>query len=400
MAARSGRRGSGVVRGVLAALALLVGVLGVRHSLGLALSGSSPMLAVQLDGENAVARAQAALSLVEVNPELADYGAVRDMARGALARDAGNVAALAALGLTSETPRQEASVFTAANRLSRRNLVTQMWMIEHAVARNDVPDVLRQYDIALRTSSAAPSVLFPILVSAVSDDTLRAEIARTLAHRPVWSGLYLQQLAQSGTDRHAIALLFADLKRRSVFTGVAADAALYDRLAEAQMFDDSWNVYAAGQRGAVRNALRNPVFADAPVAVTPFDWQLSDTDTVSARSEQVAEGRGQLVFSTTAGEGGQAARQMLVLTPGSYTLSIDVERIEAADAAAPYLRVACLPANVELLRHAVALQGRGTARFTVPADCRAQALTLVAQPASGLGTVTGTVNAIRIARAQ
>lgn len=381
-------------------LVLLVGALAVRHSTGLAFAAKRPELALRLDGENAIVQAEAALALVKGQPDPDNRRKARALALGALQRDAGNVDALAALGMSSDSPKQVAAAFTAAERLSRRNLITQLWMIENAVAKEDVATALRHYDIALRTSRSAPAILFPVLVNATADDALLPEIARTLAQRPLWGGLYLQQLAQSGPDRGRIATLFATLKRQGVATGVTADAALYERLLEVQMFDQAWTVYAAGHREASRNAVRNTMFAEQVVNPTPFDWQLSDNEFVNARTEQVSSDKGELVFTTSAGEGGEVAKQMLMLSPGAYIAEVGVDRIETADGAAPYLRVVCLPSGAELLRNQLALQGTSGVRFSIPADCRAQTLSLVAQPAGGLGAVNGTIRSVRVTQAR
>jgi hypothetical protein len=397
MPASADWRSAGWTKAFAVALVLLVGALAARHSLGMALATKRPELALQLDRENATVLAQVALTLVqgEATPQRRK---ARDLARAALARDAGNVNALAAFGLASDKPKQVAAVFTAADRLSRRNLIVQIWMIENAVAKGDVSGALRQYDIALRTSRAAPSLLFPVLVDATSNDQLLPAIAKTLAQRPLWGGLYLQQLAQSGKDLHRIALLFAMLKQQGVATGAAADTALYTRLLEAQLFDDAWKVYASDHRGAQHAAVRGDTFGEDPVVKTPYDWQLSDNEFVTARIEQTTSAKGELIFTTAAGEGGDVARQTLSLTPGTYTLQAEVGPIEAADAQPPYLSVVCLPSGTELTRKSLLLQGTNSVSFSVLAGCPAQILSIVAPPASGLGTVNGTIRLVRLAR--
>lgn len=397
MPASADWRSAGWTKAFAVALVLLVGALAVRHSLGMALATKRPELALQLDRENATVLAQAALTLVqgEATPQRRK---ARDLARAALAREAGNVNALAAFGLASDKPKQVAAVFTVADRLSRRNLIVQVWMIENAVAKGDVSGALRQYDIALRTSRAAPSMLFPVLVDATSNDQLLPAIAKTLAQRPLWGGLYLQQLAQSGKDLHRIALLFAMLKQQGVATGAAADTALYTRLLGAQLFDDAWKVYASDHRGAQHAAVRGDTFGEDPVVKTPYDWQLSDNEFVTARIEQTTPAKGELIFTTAAGEGGDVARQTLSLTPGTYTLQAEVGSIEAADAQPAYLRVVCLPSGTELARKPLPLQGTNGVSFLVSAGCPAQTLSIVAPPASGLGTVNGTIRSVRLAR--
>lgn len=381
---------------VLVAVVLVTGAFAIRHSLGLALANRSPETALNIDGENAIVRARAAFDMVDGETDRSRFGEARALALGALQRDAGNVTALAVMGLTSDRTAASDAAFSAAERLSRRDLSTQLWMIESAVADNDIAGALRHYDIAMRTSRAAPSILFPVLIGAASDEALRGDIANMLAQRPAWGGLYIQQLAQSG-DVRAAAQLLMRLKRQDVPTGAAADAALYARLIEARLFDVAWAVYATDAPGAARAGVRNPRFAELPASPTPFDWQTSDTEFVSAQIEPAAGGQGRLSFSTASGEGGEAARQMLALPSGPYRVQARVATLQGGDEAPPYLRVTCLPVGNELARVPLTTRAPAAATFTVPTGCAGQSLALVVQPGSGLATVEGAIDQISIA---
>lgn len=383
----------------LVAVIVVTGIFAVRHSLGLALATRSPETALNIDRENAVVRARAAFDMVDGQTDRTRFAEARALAVGALERDAGNVTALAVMGLTSDRTAASDAAFSAAERLSRRDLSTQLWMIESAVAENDIAGALRHYDIAMRTSRAAPSILFPVLIGAASDEALRVEIANTLARRPLWGGLYIQQLAQSGDVRAAASLLMR-LKRQGVPTGADADAALYARLIEAGLFDVAWAVYATGTPGAARAGVRNARFAEQPVSPTPFDWQTTDAEFVSAQIEPVAGGQGRLSFSTASGEGGEAARQMLVLPSGSYRVRAQVATLQGADEALPYLRVTCLPVGNELARVPLTAREASSGTFTVPASCAGQSLALIIQPGSGLATVEGAIDQINVAPAR
>lgn len=394
--ARADLRTSLSRRTALAGLVLLVGVFAVRHSLGLALSDRRPEIALQIDGENAFVRADAAKALLRSgDPE--DRRKAYGLAQGALARDAGNVTALSALGISSDDAAEVTGAFNASARLSRRDLPTRLWLIETAVARGDVVGALTHYDIALRTNRSAPSVLFPVLVEAAADGELRPEIARMLSNRPPWGALYLQQLAQSG-DRQGAADLFIRLKRRGIDTGRDADAALYARLIEINAYDTAWDLYAAGHPGSDRNNVRNPRFAEQPAAPTPFDWQVAENEFVNTRLELIGDGQGNLVFATAAGEGGEAANQLLVLEPGSYRIEIVAGAI-ASDGAAPYLSIICRGSGQSIVRQPLRAGGSARARFAVPSGCPAQTLNLTVPAASSLGTVEGTVRQLRIIRA-
>lgn len=400
MPGASNWRDAGWVKALVVGLVLLVGALAVRHSAGLVLAEKQPRLALRIDGENAHVQANAALALVTNQPTPEERKEARALASRALARDAGNVDALVALGVASDDQKQVAAAFTASERLSRRNLLTQLWLIESAVSRNDVPSALRHYDIALRTARSAPAILFPVLVNATTNDVLLPEIVKTLSRRPLWGELYVQQLAQSGPDQERIVALFTALKRRGIPIGAAAESALYARLLETQRFDLAWSVYAAGHRGTSRDAIRDGQFVEQASAPAPFDWQLTNNEFVNARIEQVSADKGELIFATSAGEGGEVAKQMLVLPNGNYMANVDVKQIEMADAAAPYLRVTCLPSGAELIRMPLPSNTMRAMRFSVPSGCPAQMLSLVVQPAAGLAAVNGAISSVQVTRVQ
>ena len=384
-----------LLRALIIAAVLIVGFFATRHSLGLVLATRNPALALRIDRENALVSAQVAQAdLLSVNVDAATRVRASALAHHALARDASNVTALVALGLAGGSDSRSAPFFTTVERLSRRNLWTELWLIEAAVAKGHNDEALRHYDNALRTKRSAAAILFPVLVNATADSRLLPAIARTLAQRPLWGGLYLQQLAQSGRDLNHIALLFADLKRRDVDTGIAADAALYDRLFAAQLYADAWSVYASGHRGTPRQGLRNVGFSAQPARLTPFDWQATNDEFVSAQIEKTADGKNGLIFSTAAGEGGDAAQQTTMLDRGTYIFRI-VSDIQSADAKPPEVRITCLPSGAESVSVPLVRQ-RIQTQFSVPAACPAQIVTLTVRQASELESVTGVIRRAEI----
>jgi len=119
------------------------------------------------------ARANAGLAeqaSVRMAQDRAARATAAGLAREALSRDVTVVAAWRTLGLELETEGRRGDaerLIRFAERLSRRDLPTQLWLIEANVARNDIEGALAHYNIALRTSQAAADVLFPILVQAI-----------------------------------------------------------------------------------------------------------------------------------------------------------------------------------------------------------------------------------------
>lgn len=85
------------------------------------------------------------------------------LARLALRQDPTAVAALATLGLNAQIRGDTNSArryFAYSDKLSRRSLTTRLWAIEDAVARDDIPAALRNYDVALRTSAIRTRTAF------------------------------------------------------------------------------------------------------------------------------------------------------------------------------------------------------------------------------------------------
>src|SRR5262249_7177342 len=78
-----------------------------------------------------------------------------------------------------DAPREQ-RLFELSSAISRRSLPTRLWLIQRSVDHGDVAGALENFDIALRTSTAAPDALFPVLATASSDPGLAQPLARLL----------------------------------------------------------------------------------------------------------------------------------------------------------------------------------------------------------------------------
>ena len=82
-----------------------------------------------------------------------------------------NALAIAMLGLVpvgqKDVDKTAAPFMTLANRLTRREPLSQMWMIEAASAADDVPGAVRHYHTVLAANPHLYQGLFPVLVSAL-----------------------------------------------------------------------------------------------------------------------------------------------------------------------------------------------------------------------------------------
>lgn len=389
------------VRGGLAVVAAGLGTVSVAHSLGYMIRGSDPARAHALAPWDGRITALLSEQLSGPGASATDRDRADDLARLALRQDPTAVPAVATLGINAQVRGDTAGarrIFAYSEMLSRRDLRTRLWAIEDAVARNDIPGVLRNYDIALRTSRIAPDLLFPVLASAIGDTEIRQELVATMARRPMWNDQFLGFVAGNGSDARATASLFVALHRRRITLPQGAAPALVSRLLAEQHLDDAWSFYAAMTPGVDRRVARDPDFTANPASPTPFDWQ-PVVDSGVAATIQRGEKGGIFDFAVPPNLGGPVLRQAQLLPPGDYAIEGSSIGIEQADTALPYWTLTC-PDGRELGRvvvpNSAQAKGRFAGRFTVPAGCPVQQLQLVARPSDALSGVTGQVDDVRL----
>lgn len=334
-------------------------------------------------------------------------------ARARLTIDADGIAQLEAIALSRQALRQDPTTVAAAStlgilhsvrgdvvgarklmryaeRLSRRDLATQMWAIEEAVARADVPGALDHYDTALRTSKQAPGILFPVLAAAIGDSDVRRSLIQQLADRPPWQSVFLDYAA-SNADPRAVVQLFAAVPRLASLPSNGANAALLTRLVNVGSHDLAWRYYVRLRPGTDRTTSRDPRFTADLAAPLPFDW-IAGTDPGIAATLQ-GGGNG-FDFAAPPSVGGTLLYQLQALPAGRYRLTGRSRGIDEPSETAPFWSLSCRN-GVELGRVAMpaSAQARGAfyGSFIVPAGCPVQVLALVARPSIKVAGLAGQI---------
>lgn len=389
------------VRAALALVAAVLGYLGVTHSMALATETANPLRAYRLAPHDGRIAASAAAKQFAADPAPDAEGETAQLALVALRQDPTAVKAVTTLGLQTQLRGdtvQARRLFDYAQRLSRRELQTQLWLIEDAVARNDVPGVLRHYDIALRTAKSAPDVLFPILASAISDPVVRTNTVATLARKPIWGASFIVFVAGGGEDPRAVADLLLRLDRAGVQVPDEPSTVVINRLIHDGAAETAWRYYAAIRPGAKRDAARDPGFAAVFERPTAFDWTAVNENNVSASVQRTGEG-GIFTFSVAPGAGGVLVQQTQMLPPGTYRLDGKSSEIELPQRSLPYWVLMCRN-GAELGRVVVPNSsqngGAFAGRFTVPRDCPVQTLALVARPSEEITGSSGQIEQARL----
>lgn len=392
------------VRVSLALVAASWGVFSVTQTLAYAMRSKDPERAHHLapgDG-----RITALLAQTLVQPELGADARPRgeQLARAALQEDSTAVPAVVALGIAADLrgdSSQTRRLFGYAQRLSRRDLPTQLWALENAVGNGDITAAVYHYDIALRTSRNAADLLFPVLGAAISQPTIRTALTRTLVARPIWGQAFVDYVAGNGPDARATALLLFDLHRAGAPISNGANAAVINALMAGGATDAAWSYYAGIRPGSVRTMSRDPHFSATDDVPTMLDWVPINDDAVTTSIQREDRG-GVFDFFAPAGIGGALLRQVQMLPPGRYRLEGHSRNIEQPADTMPYWVVTCHSSGRELgrviLPHSAHAQGAFVGDFDVPPGCPVQELTLIARASDAVGGLTGQIDQVRVMR--
>lgn len=386
------------MRLALAAVAAVVGYFSITFSLAQIAIGQDPALAYRLAPYDGRVTAAYATSLAGNDASPASRGRADQLAKLALRQDPTAVDAAATLGLNAELRGDNAAArryFTYAQRLSRRNLRTQLWMIEDAVGRGDVAAALHQYDITLRVFPNLSEVLYPVLASATTDTAVRAELIKTLAGRPLWGESFVNFMAGGGPDPRSTATLFTELRRAGVSVPVSARAGVVNALIATGELDAAWSYYRTLRPGAERNQSRDPRFEGASEAPSQFDWVAINDVTGPTTAIQ----GGLFDFAAPASVGGPMLQQFQLLPPGTYRLAGHTRGIEQLPTARPYWVLRCQDGRelgrVEVPNSSTA-GGDFAGMFSVPAGCPLQKLLLMGRPSDAVSGLSGQIDRVAL----
>ena len=393
----------GLCRAGILTSSIILSVAIVRTGLATALSKTNPLMAVQADSGSAEASAAAARALVEAG-ELPTSPRVRAFVRNALREDASLTPAieLRALDLDASGNRPAAiRLFELSRRISRRSLGTHMWLIQRAVDRRNVKDALAEYDLALRTSTAAPRLLFPVLSAAATNPDLAGPIARMLDRPSDWREAFLDYaIARQGTAPAMLTPLIVDMRDRTFLKDKQIDQMLIARLVGDGAFRPASSVAAAFGPALKPGALIRDSDFSQPQFRFPFGWELIENATVWAQRGQVSSGP-VLLYHGASGGSGPAATQLLTLTPGRYGLSARSASPAIDQAARPYWTVTCAsrpPRQIALIDLGGSANAFAQGDFAVPTGCDGQWLTLNLRASDRADGQSGAIRSVTIER--
>ena len=370
-------------------IGLLLGWLVLATTVDRVFARRAPALALRWNPGSADANVRVADALLQGGDVGGSIGRVAALAERSIRRQPVNSGAARLLGIRaafSNDARRAEGLARYAEAMSRRDLPTQLWLIETAVARNDIPTALRHYDRAMKTSSNGRAVLFPILAAAAEDRAIWEPLAGILARRPQWWRAFVDQMTPRSNSPDA---LYAIARHTGIAGTERADPALLQgiekRLVELGAYAQAADLYNRAHRlpPGTGAPLRNGGFEQA-TGFDPFEWNLRDEpDLAAVRQPSPVENGGNALFLSAAnGRGGDLAVQTVMLPPGGYRLRATVGGVGGDPLAYPHLIVRCARGGREFFNGRFPVAGDGGTvwrdGFTIPGDCPGQQVVLQA----------------------
>lgn len=368
---------------------LLLGWLVLAATMDRVFARRSPALALFWNPASADANARMADVLIQDHPLAEIKDQVQRHAVRSLDRQPVNAAAARLLGMVAaqnNAASRAERLVRYSEAMSRRDLATQLWLIEASVTQGDVAGALGHYDRALKTSNNARTLLFPTLNQAAAAPAIWRPLAHVLAGRPQWWRPFLEQYVPVSTTPDA---LYAFARAMGMDRVPSSDPWLLQgiekRLVDLFAYRQAAALYnrAHGLTAGDRTPLRNGTF-EQPGNWDPFDWNLRDEQDLAAlRQPSPVPANGSALFlSATNGRGGDLASQLTMLAPGPHAITARVGAVSGDRLAFPQLIVRCAKDGREILHQPFPPapdNGRAWRTLvTVPADCEAQRIVLAA----------------------
>jgi hypothetical protein len=363
---------------------------------------SDPVLAARLSPNNAAFAIAAATRLAGQNAGTRDPR-VRRLVATALSLSVSDPSAITLRALEAGTDgdaRREARLFALSNTISRRNLPTRLWLIQDSVRRGDVLAALDNFDLALRTSTDAAAMLFPVLTSASGDPQLTPALAHLLDRAHDWRAPFFQYVTTRADSAAGLAHVTTRMRDTASLASTGADAALIVRLVADQEFGAARQINDLFHHDRDAGAsLRDGHFADAH-ATFPFGWLLIQRGEIGA-TRSLIDGHSALSYQGLSGGDGVVANQLLTLPPGLYRLKVRAAVTATDPRSPPYWTLTCAGARNDqiALLDAPMLRGATTAKsVSVPVGCTAQWLVFALRSSDAPDGQSGALAGVELSR--
>lgn len=359
----------------------IVGYLCLVVTFANAAAPAAPSLALKFWPRHALAQARMADALIVADPQLRNFEEPARHARAALAMNPTLAPAARILGLEAfmhGDERRGTRLLQYAAEMSRRDVPTQLWLLEKEVAANNVRGALDHFRIILRVSPASQDTLFPVLTSALDHPDLVGPIAQRAQGEP-WAEPFMRYASANAVDPANAAKVVLLLARLGTPPPPDMIQGLMTRLIDARRIVAAAAVYRLVDRRWNAASLVAQLDGDFSRGndLPPFGWTVNPD--LAWRGAPSGGQPDNPALNVRADEPGAmvVAQRMLLLRPGRYRLDGRYRVVRGTGHWTLGARISCGPASPSSA--SVALTDRATAfgtDLTVPAGCPTPTLQL------------------------
>ncbi len=386
-------------------LCTVLGLAGALLALELAISGvmrvKAPQSALAFMPSESTALASRADQLFVANPK-DPPPATAQLALRALETQAINAKALRILGYLADARgdfAQANSFVRMAARLSRREPGAQLWLIEASARNGDLGLTLYHYDIALRTKPDIQTILFPRLLSAIEDREVRTALKPYIRADNNWAETFLYFANNNSQNLPALVDLISE-------TGGLRDAEsaqrqkldLLSRLVADSFFNEARRLYLQ-MPGAKPAHLTSASLGvnDRNGRFGSIGWQMIDgPDAGGSFAGKSGEQQAQLSIFANSATTRPVAAKLLYLKPGSYHFAVQLSYLDQGDGGFLRWQLQCPAIAATPVWTIDSLDASLSTSFTIPANCPAQFLNLIASGGKGQTGLEATVTSVSI----
>ena len=114
-----------------------------------------------------------------------------------------NAGAFRLLGMQASTAGNTSKAmryFVASEKISRREVNTQLWLARHHLEKGDIPSALERMDTALRSNRSIYPRIFAAFSYSISDPNFSNQLADYMRQKPAWYSEFVDFLIQNNTE--------------------------------------------------------------------------------------------------------------------------------------------------------------------------------------------------------
>ena len=283
---------------------------------------ANPKAAYSADPSDGIAAVNAFAAELTTNPQFIISNRDADAARTSLVSRPLNASLLSFYGLRAASIGQSGLanvVMASSDTVSRRDALSQLWMIEQKSASDNVKGAVSHYNALLSVHPETHATLLPVLVSALAYPEVRVAIRPYLNPETRWSAPFLDLASQSvevGQYRDLVQPLASGLRGDEY---AVSNARIIYRMLQSGLAGDAWKLFSHVAPDVDVAAFRAfaPGGANLDPKWQPLSWVLGQSDDISANVD--GDGTIDVTVASTA-RGLIASRDMAVTASSTYVL--------------------------------------------------------------------------------